>query len=224
MQPPGPITPIPLLDEYLTRFGSLGADPLCPELLAWNTLDYAGLWRRARELERDAAVPYWGIVWPGGRALARHLLDNAKRFKKRRVLDIGTGSGITAVAAARAGAEVTGIDTDAAAVALASMTAEANGVTCRFERCGVEDISEDMLEGYDLILAGDIFNNRAFAEGAMALLRAGLARGVGNLLSDAGRSHAPVASTEKICRSRVPVFREIEGVRERDVTIFRIVA
>lgn len=224
MRSPESKTSIPLLDEYLARFGSLGADPLCPGLLAWNTLDYGGLWRRARELERDAAVPYWGIVWPGGRALARYLLDNAGAVANMRVLDIGTGSGITAVAAARAGAEVTGIDRDAAAISLASMTATANGVTCRFIQRGVEDISKDMLDGYDLIVAGDIFNNRAFAESAKALLRAALARGVANLLSDAGRSHAPVASTEKICRMRVPVFREIEGVRERDVTLFRIVA
>lgn len=224
MRSPETEIPIPLIDEYLARFGSLDADPLCPGLLAWNTLDYSGLWRRARELERDAAVPYWGIVWPGGRALARYLLDNAGAVANMRVLDIGTGSGITAVAAARAGAAVTAIDTDAAAVSLASMTAEANGVSCSFIQCGVEEITEEMLEGYDLIIAGDIFNNRAFAERAMDLLRAGLARGVGNLLSDAGRSHAPVAAAEKLLRVRVPVFREIEGVRERDVTIFRIVA
>nr|MBP7583404.1 hypothetical protein [Spirochaetota bacterium] len=56
----------PLLAEYLDRFGALAPDPLCPEIRAWNARDFDGLWKRARELDEHAPVPYWGIVWPGG--------------------------------------------------------------------------------------------------------------------------------------------------------------
>lgn len=212
----------PLLAEYLDRFGVQEPDPLCPELLAWNTRDYDGLWKRARTLDDNAPVPYWAIVWPGGRGMARFILDNGKLFKRKRVLDVGTGSGITAVAAAIAGAAVTGIDVDPAAVELAGLTAETNGVACVFRQTGVDDISDGMLGSFDIIVAGDIFNEKDFAEGTISLVRRGLRAGIRNFLSDSGRSHRPRGGTEILCAMRVPVFREIEGVTERDVKIFSV--
>ena len=155
----------PLLSDYLERFGSLEPDPLCPELRTWNTRDFNGLWKRARALDDSAPVPYWGIVWPGGRGMARFILDNGKLFRKKRVLDVGTGSGITAAAAALAGATVTGIDIDPAAVELAALTAGANGVSCVFRRSGVDDITDEALKDFDIIIAGDIFNVKEFAGG-----------------------------------------------------------
>ena len=204
-------------------WAQLAPDPLCPEILAWNTLDFKGLWERARALDENAQVPYWGIVWPGGRGMARFILDNKKIFRGKRVLDLGTGSGITAVAAAMAGAEVTGIDIDPAAIALAVVTAEANKVKCKFIQTGTDEISQYLEGQYQIIMAGDIFNSREFAESALALVRRGLSSGIMNYLSDSGRSHKPVKGTERILTMRVPVFREIEGVRERDVTIFRVI-
>jgi predicted nicotinamide N-methyase len=210
----------PLLSGYLDGFGSPGPDPLCPELRAWNTRDFNGLWKRARSLDENAPVPYWGIVWPGGRGMARFILDNKKLFRKKRVLDVGTGSGITAVAAAKAGARVTGIDIDPAAIELAAMTAEANEARCVFRQAGVDDISDEALKEFDIIIAGDIFNAREFAGGMIELVRRGLRAGLRNFLSDSGRSHRPRHGTEILCAMRVPVFREIEGVSERDVKIF----
>ncbi len=50
-----------------------------------------------------------------------------------RVLDVGTGSGILAIAAARCGASVTALDLDPVAVAVARENASANGVADRIE-------------------------------------------------------------------------------------------
>ncbi len=210
----------PLLADYLARFGSFEPDPLCPELRAWNTRDFDGLWKRARALDASAAVPYWGIVWPGGRGMARFILDNKKLFRKKRLLDVGTGSGITAAAAALAGANVTGIDIDPASIDLAVMTAVANNVKCGFRVAGVDELSDSELSLYDIVMAGDIFNAREFADGMLSLVRRGLRSGIRNYLSDSGRSHRPVRGMEVMCSMRVPVFREIEGVTERDVKIF----
>lgn len=215
-----PGTTLPLLADYLARFGSFEHDPLSPELGAWNTRDFDGLWKRARALDASAAVPYWGIVWPGGRGMARFILDNKKLFRKKRLLDVGTGSGITAAAAALAGAKVTGIDIDPAAIELAAMTTAANHVKCELLVAGVDDLSDSELSSYDIVMAGDIFNNREFADGMLSLVRRGFRRGIRNYLSDSGRSHRPVRGMEVRCAMRVPVFREIEGVTERDVKIF----
>ena len=172
-----PGTTLPLLADYLARFGSFEHDPLCPELRAWNTRDFDGLWKRARALDASAAVPYWGIVWPGGRGMARFILDNRKLFRKKRLLDVGTGSGITAAAAALAGAKVTGIDIDPAAIELAAMTTAANHVKCELLVAGVDDLSDSELSSYDIVMAGDIFNNREFADGMLSLVRRGFRSG-----------------------------------------------
>ncbi|PAA83758.1 hypothetical protein BOX15_Mlig012549g3, partial [Macrostomum lignano] len=48
--------------------------------------------------------PFWGFYWPGGQALARHLLDNPGRVRGRRVIDVGCGCGAAGIAALMAGA------------------------------------------------------------------------------------------------------------------------
>ena len=154
--------------------------------------------------------------------MARFILDNGKLFRGRRVIDLGSGSGITAVAAAMAGARVTGVDIDPPAAELAEMTAAANGATCEFRHAGVADIGDDELGQYDIILAGDIFNAKEFAEGVISLARRGLGAGLKNYLADSGRSHRPRNGVEVLRAMRVPVFREIEGVTERDVKVFSV--
>jgi predicted nicotinamide N-methyase len=57
--------------------------------------------------------PYWAFVWPGGQALARHLLDHPEIVRGRPVIDFGAGSGVLAKAACLAGAaSVLALDID----------------------------------------------------------------------------------------------------------------
>lgn len=213
----------PLLGEYLSRYGSIERDPLCPEILAWNTMEFSGLWKAARALNEKAPVPYWGIVWPGGRGLARYVLDNPHMFAGRRVLDIGTGSGICAVAAAMAGAEVTGVDIRAEALELAQRTADANGVECRWELPSKASFPLPSMERYDIMLAGDLFNEEAFSRNVIAALRELASRGVKNIVADSGRAFRPRTGFEVLCAMKVPVYREIEGVIVRDVNVMCLV-
>ncbi|XP_048404919.2 electron transfer flavoprotein beta subunit lysine methyltransferase isoform X2 [Stegostoma tigrinum] len=48
--------------------------------------------------------PYWAIYWPGGQALSRYLLDNPAVTRSKRVLDVGSGCGASAIAASMSGA------------------------------------------------------------------------------------------------------------------------
>jgi predicted nicotinamide N-methyase len=52
----------------------------------------------------DAPAPYWAYPWAGGLALAHHFRAAADLVRGRRVLDLGAGSGLVAIAAAQAGA------------------------------------------------------------------------------------------------------------------------
>src|SRR6266581_1789142 len=69
-------------------------------------------------LATEVTPPYWAFAWAGGQALARFLLDHPERVAGRAVLDFGAGSGLVAIAAAKAGAaSVTAADIDPFAAA-----------------------------------------------------------------------------------------------------------
>ena len=96
--------------------------PLVPEVRLFLAEDPTIFWAR---LEADAGrklpAPYWASAWSGGQALARYVLDHPHVVADRRVLDLATGSGIVAIAAALAGARsVTANDTDPQALAAAA--------------------------------------------------------------------------------------------------------
>src|SRR5215831_12319858 len=101
-----------------------------PEITLRLAADSVPLWER---IERDPTLgggpPYWALAWPGGLALARHVLDNPAVVAGRRVLDFAAGSGLVAIAAARSGArEVIANDIDPLAAVAISLNADANGV------------------------------------------------------------------------------------------------
>jgi predicted nicotinamide N-methyase len=128
--------------------------------------------------ERLGRLPFWAYAWAGGQALARHVLDNPELVRGRTVLDLATGSGLVAVAAALAGAaRVTANDVDPHALAATALNAHANGVT-------VTVLGGDLLDSTpseEVILAGDVFYERPLARRVMPFLeRAGGAVLVGD--------------------------------------------
>ena len=66
-----------------------------------------------------------------------------------RVLDMGTGSGVNAILAARGGAEVVGVDINPDAVSAARANAERNGVVGEF---AVSDVFSAVEGRFDLVV------------------------------------------------------------------------
>src|SRR5215831_1691141 len=95
------------------------APPAVPELLLYQAGPGTGLWDASGgAYHSDRPPPFWSFAWAGGQALARHLLDHPELVRGRHVLDVGAGSGLVAIAAARAGASrvrAAEIDPDAVA-------------------------------------------------------------------------------------------------------------
>src|SRR6202035_4988542 len=94
--------------------------------------DPVGLWRRTELRSGRAGLdpPFWAFAWAGGLALARYLLDHPETVRGRHVIDVASGSGVVAIAAAMAGAAaVTAYDIDPVAAVAIRMNAAANGVT-----------------------------------------------------------------------------------------------
>lgn len=149
------------------------------------------LWWARMEAEAGVALtaPYWASAWAGGQAVARYVLDHPETVVGRRVLDLASGSGLVAIAAAMAGAaDVTANDIDPYALAAITLNAKANAVA-------VAGSYGDLLDGdggdTQLVLAGDVFYSEAVAERMLPFLERVAARGAHVLIGDPGRVHLP---------------------------------
>lgn len=206
-----------VLIHYLENEAVLEPDALCPELVAYNAPGLQGLWERAiaDTGDQNAPIPFWCLVWPGARALARWILDHPEEFAGRRVLDAACGSGLAAIAATRVGAHATGVDLDPNAIELAQLTAKANGVNCRWI---ASDLS-DHKEPYDVILAGDVFYNADLAQLVADYCMQASLRGTRILTADPQRAHVPRKGFVALARYKVPVPKSVEGLDMRETTI-----
>jgi len=120
--------------------------------------------------------PYWSFCWASGLVLARWLADRPEWVRGKRVLDFGAGSGVAAIAAAKAGAaEVVACDLDPLALAACQANAALNEVELRY--------SQDFFgeaDRYDLIIVADVLYDRA----NLPLLDHFLSRGREALVAD----------------------------------------
>lgn len=177
----------------------------------------SGLRRLAGQGE-DAPPPYWAYRWAGGTVLARYILDRPETVSGLRVLDLGAGSGIVAIAAAKAGARtVIAADIDPRAVAATGLNAALNGVT-------VETLLADLAAGpppeVDVIAVGDLFYERELAIRVTAFLDRCLACGIRILIGDPGRAFLPHERLRLLAEYPVADFGELAGDISRPGLVF----
>jgi predicted nicotinamide N-methyase len=195
--------------------------PLAPELVLHQASELTPLWRAtSADLAGWDDSPFWAFPWAGGQALARHLLDHPTAVAGRRVADFATGSGLVAIAAARAGAaSVLALDHDPFCEAAVAANAALNGVAVAF-RAG--DAIGEPLPGVEVLLAGDVFYERSLAERGLAWFRALAGRGVTVLAGDAGRAYAPRGGVRLVAEHDVPTTVEIEDSPVRRARVIQI--
>jgi predicted nicotinamide N-methyase len=166
--------------------------------------------------------PYWAYVWAGGAALARHILDRPSIVAGKRVLDLGAGSGLVGIAAAKAGARAViaaEIDTNGA-VAL-RLNAEANGVAIRIRS---EDVTDGAPPAVDLVLAGDVFYAQDVGQRMMPFLDRCLAAGIDVLVGDPGRAWLPRPRLCLLGEYQVPDVGGNGGGEPKPSAVFALVA
>jgi predicted nicotinamide N-methyase len=193
--------------------------PLVAEISLLTAVPTVELWDLWQRTGRDEP-PFWAYPWAGGQALARHLLDNPGVVLGRRVLDVASGSGLVAIAAARAGAaSVVAGDIDPHAVAAIAINASANGVTVDARPF---DLAADGPGDAEVVLAGDVFYQRELAELALRFIRAATRAGADVLVADPGRAFVPAGSLSALARYEVPVLTAIEDAPVKTVTVYRL--
>jgi predicted nicotinamide N-methyase len=210
---------VPVASEFVRSACRLGPVPQVAEIRLHLADDVIGLWQRAEdEFGADQPPPFWAFAWPGGQALARYVLDHPGVVAGRRVLDLGSGSGLVAIAAAKAGAAaVAASEVDPLAAAAIALNARANGVRA-------VAVVGDVLDGdgsemgsaagaagdADVVLAGDVWYSRPLAERVLAFLDRATARGASVLAGDIGRAFLPRDRFRVLDASDVPVMAGLE--------------
>lgn len=167
--------------------------------------------------------PFWAFAWAGGLALARYLLDHPETVRGRHVIDIASGSGVAAIAAARAGAAtVTAYDIDPVAAVAIGMNAAANGVTVPAVCADVLDRDNLPAFGADLVLVADAFYQQDLAGKVMRFAARGHARGAMVLVGDFGRAFLPRDQLTELASYDVPGQGMLEGTEIKHTTIWAL--
>jgi predicted nicotinamide N-methyase len=196
--------------------------PTLPEIRLYTAHPATGLCRLAslHQDESEPSPPYWAYHWPGGAALARHILDWPQTVTGGRVLDLGAGSGIVGIAAAKSGARgVIAAEIDRYALAALRLNGAANGVE-------ITAISDDITAGapppVDLVVVGDLFYERDLADRVTAFLDRCLAARINVLIGDPGRSYLPRRRLRLLAEYRVPDVGETKGAPLKPSGVFSL--
>ncbi|MGA7713071.1 MAG: 50S ribosomal protein L11 methyltransferase [Rhizomicrobium sp.] len=206
---------------FIRSNSALIAPPLVPEVRLYLASEVVPLWRKTEEeLEKEGVPPpYWAFAWAGGQALARYVLDNPETVRGRSVLDFGSGSGLVAIAAAKAGAtQVLAADIDAFAAAAIALNADANDARIAVTTDDV--IGRD--GAWQTILVGDMCYERPLAERLLLWLQDRKRCGALVLLGDPGRTYFPKSGVEKLATYNVQTTRDLEDREIRETSVYRL--
>lgn len=165
--------------------------PSVPEIRLWQASKVTPIWEMTeRDLEGlQLPPPFWAFPWAGGQALARYLLDHPETVRGKTVVDIASGSGLIAIAAAMAGAaSVLANDIDPYAAVAIALNADLNGVLVEVE-------TGDLLSGAPrpagIYTAGDIAYEKSMSAAMLSFFRRAAGQGSTVLIGDPHRTYFP---------------------------------
>lgn len=195
---------------------------LVPELKLHLITEDCALWHGPEQAAVDAGMadPFWAFCWPGGQALARHVLDHPQLVRGRRILDFGSGSAVEGLAALRAGAgSVLAADLDPLAGVAAKLNARLNDLPA-------PDVTTEDLVGsdvdFDLVLAGDVFYDPELAARGLSWLKTLANRGIEVLVGDPSRGFLDVSELELVATYRAGADGDTTGADLRDASVYRV--
>ena len=209
-------------ERFILDNTGLTSPPHVPEIRLHLADEAHDLWQRTEDelAEIGLPPPFWAFAWAGGQGLARHVLDHPETVRGTSVLDFASGSGIVAIAASLAGASsVIAADIDPFCERAIRLNAKANGVV-------VQSTNTDLIgtdEGWDVVLAGDVFYDKSFADRLMPWFATLRRRGAQILVGDPGRSYMPKSGLERLAAYEVAVTRALEDSEIKHTVVWRVI-
>lgn len=178
------------------------------------------LWQKTEEELEQIGLPppFWAFAWAGGQGLSRYILDHPQSVAGKRVLDFATGSGLVAIAAAKAGAaHVLAADIDPWTMHAVGLNAQANDVSLDFTS---DNLVGTSIEG-EVLLAGDVFYDRDFSAILVGWFAMLVESGIEVIVGDPGRYYLPKDRLESLATYEVPVTRALEDSEVKRTTVWR---
>jgi predicted nicotinamide N-methyase len=213
--------------EIVRAGATLRPVSLVPEIRLYQAAEPMSVWQLTEQATGRTQLdpPFWAFAWAGGQALARYLLDHPETVTARHVIDIASGSGLVAIAAAMAGAAtVTAYDIDPLAAAAITLNAQANGVAIKAVCADVltGDPDDPPLDGTGLVLIADAFYERDLAAQALHFAERAHARGTAVLLGDLGRAYLPRTRLAPLANYDVPDLAALEDRDTKRTTVWTL--
>lgn len=210
---PGPIA------DFIEHSLRLEPVPSLPEIQLYTAHAGSRLSRLAEGDDPDPPAPYWAYAWAGGLALAQHFCSQPELVAGKSVLDLGAGSGLVGIAAARAGARVFAAEIDAYGRVAIGLNAVANGVVIELVDI---DLADPPPAGVALIAAGDVFYNSQVGAVMLPYLRRCQASGIAVLIGDPDRRDLPRDQLELVASYAVGDVGDARDKRERRGSVYRL--
>ncbi|TWD53444.1 putative nicotinamide N-methyase [Agrobacterium vitis] len=207
-------------ERFILDNTEIMAPPHVPEIRLHLASEVHDLWLKTEEdlAEIGLPPPFWAFAWAGGQGLARHILDHPDLVAGKRVVDFATGSGLVAIAAAKAGAaHVLAADIDPFVETALRLNAAENDVTIAFS---ADNIVGRALEA-DVLLAGDVFYDKGFADQLVPWFSELTANGVQVIVGDPGRAYCPKDRLQSLGAYQVPVTRVLEDSEVKKTTVWQ---
>ena len=193
-----------------------------PELKL-RLVNYEQEWWRADPSDLAAigiVDPYWAFCLPGGLALARYLLDFPESVRGKRVFDLGSGCGVAALAAIKAGAlAAVACDIDPVALWACTENAALNGCAVATES---RDVIGQSLFGIDCVLLGDVTYSSELVDRILPWLRQLCADGITVLMADPQRGFLPPELTPHAIVRVPPDLGDMPAVASVAVPIYQL--
>jgi predicted nicotinamide N-methyase len=208
---------------FIRLHARLAPAPFVPEIRLHQADEPIGLWELTEgEFRSEQPPPFWAFAWAGGQALARHVLDHPDLVAGRQVLDLAAGSGLVAIAAAKAGAAaVRAVEIDPRAVAAIALNATENAAAVTAD---LGDILDGDAGDAEVVLAGDVFYSKAMADRVTRFLLRAARAGALVLVGDPGRAFLPRERFRAVATYDVPVPPALETVSVKHTTVWEMLA
>jgi predicted nicotinamide N-methyase len=207
-------------DQFVRENTELRSTELIPEVKLHLVGELLPLWHAtdAAGVTPTGEPPFWAFAWIGGQAMTRFILDHPDEVRGLRVFDFATGSGLSGIAAALAGAAyVKASDIDVLACCATRLNAAANSVDVQVVQ---EDVIGSPMDDFDVILAGDICYEAKTAKRVHVWLEQLWRSGKRVILGDPGRAYFPYEAMECLARYSVPTTTEVEAVDLRAASVW----
>jgi predicted nicotinamide N-methyase len=214
------LKPGPDFRRFILENTTILSPPHVPEIKLHLADEAHDLWHKTEEELQQSGLqpPFWAFAWAGGQGLARHILDHPETVRGKTVIDFATGSGLVAIAAKMSGASsVLAVDIDPFCGDAVDLNSRLNSIEIEFSAHNL--IGQKLTA--EVLLAGDIFYDRAIAAAITPWFQALCANGCTILVGDPGRTYLPRQFLSLLSEHEVAVTRALEDADVRKTNVWQ---